>query len=416
MFRRTLIASGLLLAASAHAATPAAPAAAAPTAATASVSATPAVTVPVADLDALRAELARQRALIDEQQARLDALADTLEQQPAAANPLAGTTIGMYGEVHYNHLRADAAATGRDNLHLHRFVVLLGHRFSDDVKFYSELEFEGAPDSNEVETEVEQFFVNLRLGEDYSLDIGQFLLPVGLLNETHEPNAFYGVERNPVEEFIIPATWWEKGVMLHASPLPGVSADLAVHNGLRGDLFTLGSADGLREFRQEFGGARAGDLAYTLRLKYTGLNGLELGAAAQRQGNITQSADPLVGGKAPAMLYTAHADWHWKGLGLRGLVARWDIDNAVAASNGTDVLEGWYVEPSWRASEKLGVFARYNDWNTAANQAGSDGVVQVNAGISWFVVPQVVLKADLQARDLPGRQGDGFNLGMGLSF
>lgn len=407
MFRRTLIATGLLVAASAHAATPAAPAAA---------SAAPVAVVPAGDLDVLRAELARQRALIDQQQARLDAMADALEKQPVAANPLAGTTLGMYGEVHLNHLRADDPATGRDNIHLHRFVVLLGHQFSDDVKFYSELEFEGAPDSNEVETEVEQFFVNLRLAQDYSLDIGQFLLPVGLLNETHEPNAFYGVERNPVEEFIIPATWWEKGVMLHAAPLPGVSADLAVHNGLRGDLFTLGSADGLREFRQEFGGARAGDLAYTLRLKYTGITGLELGAAAQRQENITQSTDPLVGGEAPALLYTAHADWHWKGLGLRGLVARWDIDNAVATSNGTDVLEGWYVEPSWRVSEKLGLFARYNDWNTAANQPGNEDVVQVNAGLSWFVVPQVVLKADVQARDLPNHQGDGFNLGMGLSF
>lgn len=403
MFRPTLIALGLLAANAAVAAeAPAAPA-------------TGSAAAPL-DLESLRAELLRQRTLIDQQQARLDAMADALEQQPAAGNALAGTTLGMYGEVHYNHQRADDPATGRNNIHAHRVVFLVGHQFSDDVKMYSEVEFEGAPDSSDIETEVEQFFVNLRLGQDTSLDVGQFLLPVGLLNETHEPNTFYGVERNPVEERIIPATWWEKGVMLHATPAPGVSADFAVHNGLRGDIFTLGGADGLREFRQEFGGARADDLAYTLRLKYTGITGLELGGAVQRQDNITQGDDPLVGGKAPAMLYEAHVDWHGKALGLRALYARWDIDNAVAESNGTDRLEGFYVEPSYRLSEKVGFFARYNQWNTAANMPGSKDTGQVNAGLNYWVVPQVVLKADLQSTNLPGRQGDGFNLGMGLSF
>lgn len=398
MLRPTLIAIGLLAANVVLAASDAPVAAGAP------------------DLEQLRAELLRQRSLIEQQQARLDAMADALEKQPAGANPLAGTSVGMYGEVHYNHLRADDAAVGRNNLHLHRFVVLLGHQFSDDVKFYSELEFEGAPDSTEVETEVEQFFVNLRLAQDYSLDIGQFLVPVGLLNDTHEPNAFYGVERNPVEEFIIPSTWWEKGVMLHATPLPGVAADLAVHSGLRGDIFTLGSDDGLREFRQEFGGARAEDLAWTLRLKYTGVTGLELGAAVQRQQGITQGSDPLVGGEAPAMLYEGHVDWHGKTLGLRALYARWDIDNAVAGSNGTDRLEGFYVEPSWRVSEKVGLFARYNEWNTATNMVGREDTEQVNAGVNYWVLPQVVLKADVQATNLAGGMGDGFNLGMGLSF
>ena len=182
MIRPTLIALGLL-------ATGAAPAA--------------------GDVDELRAELARQRSLIEQQQARLEALADAVDQKPAAA-ALAGTRLGMYGEVHFNHLREAGPAVGGNNIHAHRVVFLVGHQFSDAVKFYSELEFEGAPDSTDVETEVEQFFVNLRLNENYSLDVGQFLLPVGLLNETHEPNAFYGVERNPVEEFVIPATWWER--------------------------------------------------------------------------------------------------------------------------------------------------------------------------------------------------------------
>lgn len=76
----------------------------------------------------------------------------------------------------------------------------------------------------------------------------------------------------------------------------------------------------------------------------------------------------------------------------------------------------FYVEPSFKATEKLGLFARYNSWNTAANAPGREDVHQVNAGVNYWIVPAVVLKADVQATNLPGDEGDGFNLGMGLSF
>lgn len=392
MFRPTLIALGLASAGLAYA------------------DATP-------TMDELRAELSRQRQLIEQQQTQLNMLADNMAQQEKASGLDAGkTTLGMYGEVHYNHFRAEDEDIGRSNVHAHRMVFLVGHQFSDDLRFYSEIEFEGAPDSSDIETEVEQFFINWQLHDKVSLDIGQFLIPVGLLNETHEPNAFYGVERNPVEELVIPATWWEKGVLLHSQPLPGVAVDFALHNGLRGDVNTLGSADGLREFRQEFGGARTNDLAYTLRVKYTAVPGLELGATVQRQDNITQSQDLLLGSAAPAMLYEAHADWHWQGFGLRGLYAQWDIDNALAENNGTDKLAGFYVEPSWKVTEKVGVFARYNDWNTAANKSGEKDMQQANVGVNYWPHPNVVLKADLQNTNQPEKAGDGFNLGMGLSF
>jgi hypothetical protein len=219
-------------------------------------------------VDELRAELARQKAQISAQQSQLEALTSAVENQSAATSGMNNATqVGFYGEVHYNSFKEPDAVTGKNNIHAHRAVILLNHAFNDNLHFYSEFEFEGAADSSEVETEVEQIFIDWRIHPKVSLNIGQFLVPVGLLNETHEPNVFYGVERNPVEELIIPATWWEKGVMLRTLPANGLAVDLAVHNGLRGDINNLGGADGLREFRQEFGGAHAEDLAYTLRSK-----------------------------------------------------------------------------------------------------------------------------------------------------
>lgn len=370
-------------------------------------------------LDELRAELARQKTLIETQQKQLDAIATTVEATPSATSDNA-TNVGFYGEVHFNHLDEEDPAVGRNNIHLHRFVVFLGHTFSDTLSFKSELEFEGAADATEIETEVEQAYIDWKLNDALSLNIGQFIIPVGLLNETHEPDVIYGVERNPVEEFIIPATWWEKGVMARWQAAPGLAVDVAIHNGLNGQgaggIAALGTADGLREFRQEFGGARAEDLAYTLRVKYTGITGLELGATAQQQTNIVQSQDLLFGGEAPATLWEAHADWHWQTLGLRALAARWDIDNSLAETNGTDVLQGFYVEPSWKATPTIGLFARYNQWNTAANLTGSEDKEQVNVGMNWWINPRVVLKADIQNTNQSAGAGDGFNLGMGLSF
>ncbi|RZU38267.1 phosphate-selective porin O/P [Fluviicoccus keumensis] len=363
-------------------------------------------------LDGLRAELARQKSLIAAQQQQLDALAGSLEKQQAPS--ASATHVGFYGEVHYNAFREEDPVIGKSNFHAHRAVILLSHEFADNLHFYSEVEFEGAPDSSDIETELEQLFIDWKINPALSLNIGQFLLPVGLMNESHEPNVFYGVERNPVEEKIIPATWWEKGVMARFLPADGVAVDLAVHNGLRGDVAGLGGADGLREFRQEFGGSRAQDMGYTLRVKYQRIQGLELGATIQRQDNINDRATAT--DHAPATLLEAHADWQVSDFRLRALLARWAIDGNMAKALGADRMEGGYLEPSWKVTAQTGVFARYNRWNTAANAIGQKDEAQVNVGLNYWVHPQVVLKADIQSTNRPGGQGDGFNLGAGLSF
>ena len=41
------------------------------------------------------------------------------------------------------------------------------------------------------------------------------LAPVGIINERHEPPAFYGVERPFVDTFIIPTTWFDAGAGVH---------------------------------------------------------------------------------------------------------------------------------------------------------------------------------------------------------
>lgn len=433
----------------------------------------PAVASADSELDTLKQELARQRAQIEAQQKLLEKLSAALDAQQktqataatgsaaAAAGVYTGvdedvpfgssapivaarngkgstgkgeTTIGGYGEVHLNHLsrsgsgNANTPTDNGNNLHLHRAVLLVGHKFSDTVSFNSEIEFENAADGSSVQTEVEQFYVDWRVRPNVGLKIGQWLTPVGILNERHEPDTFYGVERNPVETYIIPTTWWQKGLLAQWQLTPDMALDTGVSNGMNVNASNGGitglatpNADGIRPFRQEFGGSSATHPAYTTRLRFTGINGLDLAATAQYQTDIssndpTMSAVPVSDRKAPALLTEAHADWKYGKFGLRVLGARWHIDNTYARIGGTDVMQGAYVEPTWRASEKLGFFVRHNIWNTAASNDSNASLVQTNLGMNYWIAPQVVLKGDLQHGNTANRDGNGFNLGVGLSF
>jgi len=133
------------------------------------------------------------------------------------------TTIGGYGELHYNNIE------GEDNeLDLHRFVLFFGHEFTDSIRFFSEFEIEHdiAGDGKNGEVEVEQAYLEFDLRENLQAKGGVFLMPVGILNETHEPTTFYGVERNDVENIIVPSTWWEGGAALNGFFENGISWDL----------------------------------------------------------------------------------------------------------------------------------------------------------------------------------------------
>ena len=131
------------------------------------------------------------------------------------------TQLGGYGELHYNNLAGEGAAADKDEVDLHRFVLFIGHQFTDRIRLFSELEIEHAisGEGENGEVELEQAYLEMDLTAHHRLAAGVQLIPVGFLNETHEPPTFYGVERNPVETNILPSTWWEAGLGLRGESL-----------------------------------------------------------------------------------------------------------------------------------------------------------------------------------------------------
>ena len=344
---------------------------------------------------------------------KVEAAVEVAEQSQKTASSAAGwaenTQIGGYGEMHYNNLDS------KKEIDFHRFVLFFGHQFTDNLRFWSELELEHsiAGDDQNGELELEQAYVEYDINQNHRAKAGLFLLPVGILNETHEPPTFYGVERNPVEKNIIPTTWWAGGVGVNGEIAPGWSYDLAVHEGLK---TSASSNYAVRKGRQKTSEADADDLAGTARVKWTGMAGVELAATVQYQSDITQSDDANAG---DALLYEVHADIERGPFGLRALYAMWDIDGSGPKSVGADEQEGFYIEPSYRITPKWGVFARYNQWdNQAGNGSSKSEKKQANAGVNFWPHPDVVLKADVQQQDNEGtsKNDNGFNLGVGYQF
>lgn len=371
------------------------------------------------EIETLKADAAKRDNQFLVVEERLDYTADAVElvaeMAPAVGNSGGNTTLGGYGEMHYNNLEDQNGDGDKTELDFHRFVLFLGHEFNQSTRFFSEVELEHSlsGDGKPGEFELEQAYIEHDYLSNHSVKAGLFLMPVGIINETHEPPTFYGVERNPVEKNIIPATWWEGGLAGTGRFGTGFSYEATMTSG-------LGLEDGeykIRDGRQKVAKAKADALAYTGRLKYTGISGLELAVTAQYQEDLYQDTLPET---IDATLLEAHAAWQLGNFALRALYARWDIDEAINAIKlGADEQTGWYVEPSWRINDNWGVFARYNDWDNLAGASVDGGIAQLDVGVNYWLNPNVVFKLDLQKQEAEKRGAkelDGFNLGVGYQF
>jgi outer membrane murein-binding lipoprotein Lpp len=372
-----------------------------------------------AEIEALREEVrqANDRAAqastqIEETDAKVEATGDYIETLAAADTGRSATSIGGYGELHYNQVSSDDGDS--EEIDFHRFVLFFGHEFTDRIRFFSEFELEHslAGDGAPGEVELEQAYVEYGLNDNLAARTGLFLLPIGILNETHEPTTFYGVERNDVENIIVPTTWWEAGAGISGRYASGLSWDLSLHSGLAMPT-EGGSAFRVRSGRQKVAEAVASDPAYTFRLKYTGVPGLELSASYQYQTDPSQVAGD---GLDTGQLFTAHAIYSAGGFGLRGLYGAWKFDGFAVEEAGADDQSGWFIEPSYRFNENWGVYARYQDIDAARSQ---DRFTQNEFGFNYWPTDGVVLKVDYRQRDftMPGLADfDALDLGFGYAF
>jgi hypothetical protein len=353
---------------------------------------------------------------------------------PAAPAPERTTAISGYMDFHFNKREFE---DGR--IDFHRFVLLITHRFSDRIRFVSELELEhalveGLEEAGELE--LEQAYVDFLLSRRFNVRAGMLLVPVGIINERHEPPTFYGVERPFVDTFIVPTTWFDAGAGVHGELGRGWRYRAYVMAPLNALEFT--AEEGLRGGIQKGSEANIGRPAVTGRLEYVGVPGLTAGASFWT-GRTGFEFRPRF--DVPVSLGEADIRYSRDRLELRGQFAQVAISNAdllndaMGRAVGVDpnvarTLRGFYGEAGYRVISgasygEVGLFARYENFDTQfrmpngylpLKELDRDALV---FGATYWPDPDIALKVDysgVRSGNSTIREPNSFNIGLGWWF
>ena len=349
-----------------------------------------------------------------------------------------GVSIGGYGEVYGSTTLPGAiggaeGAEGRAVVDALRSVLYVGYKFSDRLLVNSELELEhgttgGTVSSGGGSFSAEMLSLDFLLDRALNLRGGVLLVPVGFINEVHEPAFFHGVQRPIVERAIIPTTWRAGG----AGAFGEIGERLSYRTYLVTSFNALGfSTDGLRGGRQKANRELARDLSWVGRLDYAMTTDSFVGVSAYvgRQGQ-NQLIDGVRRGVF-MQLYEGHVQMMWRGLEVRALGAIVMLDHAGALSRqaGTtvaNVLYGGYVEIAYDLLEDTRTFApwvRISRLDTQAavpngwpRDATRDRLV-TEVGLTYRPLPEVVLKTNYRVQlQAVGQAPDTFEIGMGYVF
>jgi hypothetical protein len=289
------------------------------------------------------------------------------------------------------------------------------------------------------EAAVEQLYVEREFAGGLRGKAGLFLMPAGLLNLTHEPTAYYGVERNFVETAIIPTTWREAGVGLSGDLGNGLTWDTGITTGFDLTKWDATSDEGrespLGAIHQEGQLAKSRDLSVHGALNWRGVPGLLVGGFIFT-GKAGHKTEGFPAQDARVTLWDLHArytpgPWDLSALYARGNITDTGRLNETFVGNPTPVpssFDGWYLQAAYRLYQwsdfTLSPFARFERFNTARSYSEVPAGLAVptgpaervtTVGANLRVGQGVVLKADYQKFG-EDKSKDRLNLGVGFAY
>lgn len=333
------------------------------------------------------------------------------------------STIGGYGELHYNHEKVDGSDATK-TLDFHRFVLFYSHAWTPKWSFKSEVELEhNFVKDGHGELELEQAYIDYHHSDEFGFQVGVVLPSAGLLNEWHEPPLFLSVERPSYHKNIIPTTWFGNGASLYGN-VNGFDYKFTVMEGLDATKF---SSSGIRSGRQKGFESNAEDLLYNFRLNYTGVSGLLVGTSFSYN-NATYN-DGTTEDNNSVSLFEIHAKYD-----ANNFVSVFELGNITYGEpdliGGVESAFGYYFDLGYNVGSfmncdtKVIPFFRWEDYNTAAKtEAGGDSE-KANHTTTWMLglsvkpIDQVVFKVDygVSKNELSDAKTKMFNFGAGYMF
>ena len=389
-------------------------------------------------LDVLAEEVERLRSGEEQEIELSDEDVRALGLAPSAAVTYGrgqGVSLAGYGEMLYEDFAREdeggrAIGTGSQFDFL-RAIIYAGYRFNDKFLFNSEIEVEHAD-----EVFVEFAYVDYLAHENLGIRGGLLLVPMGLVNEFHEPTVFLGTDRPVTEQRVIPTTWRENGGGIYGS-VDRVVYRAYVINGLDGVSF---SSSGIRGGRQKGSQAEASNMAFVGRIDVTPTPGVFVGTSlysgGSGQGQIAVDDRTF---DVQTTIFDAHAQAQIRGFDLRGLYARAAIGDAaelnqalgLTGSDGVaETMQGGYVQVGYNVLSQVAAsgvavtpYVRYERVNTQATMpAGfernlSSDNTFTTMGMELKPIPNVVLKVDYAWVSNEAETGvNQFNISFGYAF
>lgn len=337
---------------------------------------------------------------------------------PANSN----TVLSGYGEVvvNYNLKTRTAIADLRRN------VMFFGHKFSDKISFFSELEIEHAlvemPEEeggSSGEVAMEQLFIKFNLNKNNYITAGLIIPRIGVINENHLPTTYNGNDRPFVERLVIPSTWRELGISWYGNfrRIGGLNYSVAIMNGLSSASFE--SENGIRGGRGEGSRASASNMAVTgALLYYTGnwrfqLSGYTCGTAGitKTEADTLKLSNGAFG--TPVHLGEISIQRKAKVLSVKALATFINIPDAYAINrayknNTANNIAGGYLEAGINifhffnatSQKNLTIFSRI-EWMDLQLKRPDNAIADntlikkyLVAGVSWLPIRGIVIKAD----------------------
>lgn len=369
--------------------------------------------------------------------------------------------FGGYGEMlaswkNYGINRFDGTSGGSTRTHratiaIPRFVLAFDYKFNKNWILGAEIEFEAGgvgtavelenSENGEYETEIEkggevaleQFHITRLILPALNVRVGQIILPIGLTNAHHEPINFFGTFRPESETKLMPSTWHETGIEIFGSfgrrftrfdyqvmVVAGLNA-----NGFDRNEWIIGGKSGIFE-TDNFTSP-----AYVGRLDYSGVPGLRTGVSFYYCNNVGANSDKPQTykgiGKIPVAIGTWDATYRNRFLTARANVTYGYVGNSAALSDANRKLSNkspysrlvpiarnalsYGAEVGFNIAGVAGKrcpaltpFVRYEYYNP--QYKGEKGqtmdkrleVSQWQAGLNWFALPNLVVKADYTHR------------------
>jgi hypothetical protein len=339
-----------------------------------------------------------------------------------------GVTIGGYGQIDYN----EPSGSSPGKLDVHRLVLLFGYSFNEKVSFLTEIEYEHVK-----EVYIEQAYLKYKAGDQFNILAGLMLVPMGIINEYHEPTTFYGVERPNVDKYIVPTTWRELGVGISGRiDNASIKYQAYLFNGFKS--FASGSgilrgSDGLRKGRQKGAESIINSANLSLKLDYYGIQGLRLGLSGyfgDTQTDESELENSIVGISMIGLdARYSYGKLQLKGQYIQTSLSDTDQYNSLTGKDLGSKMIGFYSEIAYsfdlKGDEKLTPFIRYEKYNTHADTDG--GLIANKAfdrneiifGLNYKVADGAAFKIDYQFinNEVPGSETvKQFNAGVAVWF